>query len=447
MTAGVVLVLLTLTTSGVAVGGVSPGEADKLGTTLTGVGAEMAGSRDGAIPAYIGAVVPHPAGFKPGSGVYVNPYGSEKPLFSIDANSMSKYADKLADGTKDLLKKYPTFRVDVYPTHRSVVFPDWLIKNTKKNAVSARSGDGGLSLENAKAGFPFPIPQSGYQAMFNHMCGYQGVAYVNKNSAYMMFPDGKLIGGASGVYYLDVPYYDPNAADSKWLGRMHFEYDGPANKVGEKIRQLSALNPIKNHDQVWSYMPGQRRVRLAPELLFDAPNTAAAGFANIDDGLMFCGSMERYDMKLLGKREMYIPYNNYRLACESKARDVLKPYHPNPDITRWELHRVWVVEATLKPGKRHQFPKRRFYLDEDSWSIMISESYDARNVLSRVNWNFGIYLYDEKRLHGMTYMMMDILNRGYNINCLMGEGGWNRTAKVRPERFWAPATLAGEGSR
>jgi hypothetical protein len=100
---------------------------------------------------------------------------------------------------------------------------------------------------------------------------------------------------------------------------------------------------------------------------------------------MYNGAPNRYDWKLVGKRELYIPYNNYKLQSpEVKYDDILKAGHTNQDLARYELHRVWEVEATLKSGERNIYAKRRFFVDEDSWQIAVSEHYDGRGQLWRV---------------------------------------------------------------
>ena len=67
---------------------------------------------------------------------------------------------------------------------------------------------------------------------------------------------------------------------------------------------------------------------------------------------MFAGRSDRFDWKIVGKQEMLIPYNSNRLHTPTKDSDVLLANHLNPDHVRWELHRVYVVEATLKAGQR-----------------------------------------------------------------------------------------------
>ncbi|HEU5297633.1 MAG TPA: DUF1329 domain-containing protein, partial [Burkholderiaceae bacterium] len=169
-----------LACSAPALAAISADEAKALGTTLTPIGAEVAANKDGTIPAYTGGVTQAPAGFKAGDGIRPNPFASDKPRLSIDAKNMAQHNAQLTEGTKALLQKYPTFRVDVYPTQRSVAFPKFVLDNTAKNAVQAKTTNNGRSIEGAHAGFPFPIPKDGYEAMWNHLVRFNGQAYEAK---------------------------------------------------------------------------------------------------------------------------------------------------------------------------------------------------------------------------------------------------------------------------
>ena len=82
------------------------------------------------------------------------------------------------------------------------------------------------------------------------------------------------------------------------------------------------------------------------------------------------------------------------LTFTNKAADVLKPLHVNPDLVRHELHRVWVVEGTLKEGKRHVFSKRVMYFDEDTFQLAAADLYDARGQLWRYQETYAMQYYD-----------------------------------------------------
>ena len=139
--------------------GVTADEAKALGTTLTAIGAEKAGNTAGTIPAYSGGLTTAPAGFKPGDGLRPDPFAAEKPRLQIDAKNMATHAAQLTEGTKALLQKYPTYRVDVYPTHRTVAFPKFVTDNTAKAALAAKTLNDGRSIEGAHAGLSVPDPE------------------------------------------------------------------------------------------------------------------------------------------------------------------------------------------------------------------------------------------------------------------------------------------------
>jgi hypothetical protein len=144
------------------------------------------------------------------------------------------------------------------------------------------------------------------------------------------------------------------------------------------------IDSVNKPRQAWQYLPGQRRVRKAPTLGYDTPSDVNSGMEYYDESYIFLGDLDRYDWKLVGKKELYIPYNNNKFLQKDVSIDKqLMPHHINPDSTRWELHRVWVVEANLAPGKRHVVPKRRYYLDEDTWGAVLADGWDGQGQLWR----------------------------------------------------------------
>jgi hypothetical protein len=128
-------------------------------------------------------------------------------------------------------------------------------------------------------------------------------------------------------------------------------------------------------------------VRKLPNPCCDTPTPAAAGVMSFDEIEVFTGRLERFDFKLVGKKEMIVPYNSNRLLQPRTDAEVLGPHHLNPDHVRWELHRVWVVDATLREGKRHQAPKNRYYCDEDTWICLLADRWDANGQLWKTLWN------------------------------------------------------------
>ena len=422
-------------------------QAKTLGTTLTGVGAEKAGNKDGSIPAYDGGLTKAPAGFKPGDGIRPDPYASEKPKFSVDAKNMAQYADKLTEGTKALMKQYPDFRIDVYPTHRSVAFPKWLLDNTAKIAQTAKTGNGGRSIEGAHAGFPFPIPKDGYEAMWNHLVRYNGQAYESKYRNLTVDANGHVTLATEGNSVQEYPYWDNSKTSAETYWRIKLTYTGPARRAGEALLIIDPIDIGTKDRRAWGYLPGQRRVKVAPDFSFDTPNPGTAGGNTFDDIFIFIGSMDRFDFKLVGKKEILVPYNDYKAVYGAKQDELLKPHFLNPDLVRWELHRVWVVEATLREGKRHVYSKRTFYLDEDSWAALASDEYDARGQIYRAGFAYMAPSYDLPAPYTDMFATYDLIARNYSLTGFVAETGGVKHVKPLADREWTADALAGSGVR
>jgi len=440
------MILFALEPTG-AGGSISPEETKQLGTTLTAVGAERAGNADGSIPEYTGGLTRPPATFAPGSGRRPDPFADEKPILSIDARNADRYADKLTDGTKALMRKYPGFRIDVYPTHRTVAFPSFVTDNTVRSAAAAHTTNDGLSLSGVRAAYPFPIPKTGYEAMWNDLVRFPAVCDRRKIFAYIVEPSGALTLSSSAHVLDSYPYWDTTRPDTNTYFRFKILYDGPARQAGQAMMLIDPVDYMQRGRRAWMYQPGQRRVRVAPDLAYDTPNTATAGAQTFDDALLFNGKMDRFDFALLGKREMFVPYNVYRAVYGATAEQLLKPHFLEPDLLRWELHRVWVVEATLKPGKRHLYARRVFYLDEDSWAALLSDQYDGHGQLYRSGIAFMAPSYDLPAPWADPFLHYDLVSGGYAINGWPGAAGWVRPVECPSENEWSPDALAGAGVR
>ena len=68
-------------------------------------------------------------------------------LFTITADNLSEYADKLTPGYVALLETYPSFKMNVYPTHRSASYPQRIYDKTKEIAGTARLVENGHGVE------------------------------------------------------------------------------------------------------------------------------------------------------------------------------------------------------------------------------------------------------------------------------------------------------------
>lgn len=382
--------------TGTVFAAVGADQAARLGKDLTPVGAEQAGNADGSIPAWEGGITSPPAGYKQGM-FHPDPFAADKPLFSITPANYKEYSDQLTEGQKGMFAKYPTFRMDVYPTRRSASFPQRAYEYTIKNATTAKLTEDENGVLDAAEGLPFPIPQNGSEVIWNHKMKYKGVSAARWTNLAPVTASGQFNLVKIREEFMGL-YYKPGntiADINNVLLYFYQSVEAPARLAGQVLLVHESLNQSLNPRKAWVYNPGQRRVRLAPNVAYDNPGTAADGLRTSDMTDMFNGSQDRYDFKLVGKQEMYVPYNSYRLKNSgAKLSEIIKPNHINPDFLRYEKHRVWVVDATLKPGKRHINPRRTFYVDEDSWQILVLDHYNAQGEVWRYSEAPSINYYE-----------------------------------------------------
>ena len=368
---------------------VSAEEAAKLGSSLTPLGGEMAGNAAGTIPAWTGGLSKGAAAVD-ANGFLSDPFAGEKPLFTITAENLAQHQDKLSEGQVAMFKRYPaTYRMPVYTSHRTTAVPRSVYAAARTSAQNTTLVEGGNGLNNFAQSryYAFPIPQNGLEVVWNHITRYRGGNL--KRNIVQAVPQTN--GDYTLVQFEDEVAFPDNLADidaDKAANALLFfkqRVTAPSRLAGNVLLVHDSLDQIKEPRMAWIYNAGQRRVRRAPQVAYDGPGTASDGLRTSDNFDMYNGAPNRYDWKLVGKRELYIPYNNYQLDSPSvKYADIIKAGHTNQDLARYELHRVWEVEATLKSGERNIYAKRRFFIDEDSWQIAVSEHYDGRGQLWRV---------------------------------------------------------------
>lgn len=448
------LTALALTTQ-VAVAAVSPQEAARLNKDLTPIGAEKAGNKAGTIPVWTGGLQKGdiPKSYSKRGQHYPNPYQGDKPAFVITADNVNKYQANLSAGQLALFKAYPkTFKIPVYKTRRSGSLPQFIYDNTVKNATTAKLNNGGNGFTGAYAGFPFPMPKNGLEALWNHIMRYRGEYAVRKAAGVPVHRNGNytpVITQQEAFF----KYYDPkgseNTLDNIIIYYLSFT-TSPARLAGGSVLVHETLDQVKQPRQAWGYNAGQRRVRRAPNLAYDTPITTADGLIVADDTDMYNGAPDRYNWKLVGKKEIYIPYNNYELISPKlKNSDVLKVGHINPDHARYELHRVWIVEGTLKKGERHIYSKRTLYLDEDSWGAAMVDQYDGRGELWRVSMAYLLNNYDLPTTWTGLDVFHDLQARRYYVQGLANEEKrYVDFSKAIPaNKYFKPAALRRRGRR
>ena len=431
---------------------VSTEEASQLdGTKLTWLGAEKAGNKEGTIPEYTGKGVKPPSSWDPKNpGQRPDPYG-DKPLFTITAQNAAQYADKL-DGLIEMFKRFPNYRMDIYPTHRDYVAPQYVIDNTKQNATACKAENDELTLKGCYGGYPFPMPKNGKQVMWNHLVSYNTLTLTGIGESWLIPPNATPALQERGRYFNSYPVFDPSKkgplpSDVIYL-RFLGQAEAPARAAGQQTMIIDPVDQLNLGRRAYVYLTGRRWVKLAADLAYDTPNPYSGGAATMDDMRVFYGALDRWDFEMMGKKEKFIQYNNFATtdlkACPEGKMRASKNF-PHPDCVRWELHRVWVVKATLKKGFNHTYAKRIMYWDEDGFIAGQGENYDKAGKLVRISNNFYYPMYESNGAYGGTNTFMDLETGVWVIagDTSCAGCGWYEPKEPLPESLFDPNSMAG----
>jgi len=386
--------MLIFTTSVLAK--VSPEVAARLGKDLTPIGAEKSGNADNSIPDWTGGLKTIPPGYLPGQP-YIDPYSDDMVIHTIDQNNMSQYKHHLSDGQQAMFNKYSSFTMPIYQTHRSAGYSEKLINVINDNALNAELLPSGNGLKNSSGNYPFPIPQSALEVLWNHIRRFRGGALDRTYIQASPTENGQFTPITFYEEFSDrseLQDYSKNNDDNVML---YFKQaiKSPARLAGNVLLVHETIDQVQEPRRSWIYNAGQRRVRRAPQISYDSPGTASDGLVTSDNFDMYNGAPDLYDWQLIGKQELYVPYNSYKLDDKSLTyKDIITASHINNQYARYELHRVFKVMATLKQGKRNIYSKRTFYIDEDTWAILTAEFYDGHGDIWRVAEAHNKYFYD-----------------------------------------------------
>jgi hypothetical protein len=404
---------------------VSPEEAALLKTKLMPLGGERAGNADGSIPAWEGGLSQSPPCYKGERTRYCDPFPEDRPVFTITAQNYQQYQSKLSVGQIETFKRFPdSYKMNVYQTRRTAAFPDFVYDATFKNATSAQLISNGEGVSGAVVGIPFPIPKSGLEPVWNHKLRCRGEGAVRWNNQTAVTPGGdfNLVKIREDVLFS----YSRKGITPEQLNNVSIYFlqvvFGPPRLAGTITLVHETMDQIKEARRAWQYNPGQRRLRRAPNVGYDNPGTGADGLRTNDQTDTFNGATDRYTWKFVGKKEMYIPYNAYEIHSDKyKYTDIIKKGHINQDLARYELHRVWVVEGTVKPSTSHIYAKRVFYIDEDTWQISLVDIYDRRGQLWRWQEAHPIQAYDKPFALPILETVYDMQNNRYLAQAMNNE--------------------------
>nr|WP_276583875.1 DUF1329 domain-containing protein [Pseudomonas sp. RIT-PI-AD] len=426
---------------------IAESQAVRLGKELTPLGGEQAGNAAGTIPAWNGGLATPPADYRPGMH-HPDPFAAEKPLYVIDGNTLESHRAKLPAGLADLLVRYPDYHVRVFPTHRSAAAPQRIYDATRYNATHARLISGGNGVEGAAAGIPFPLPATGQEAIWNHIMRYRGdqIHFVTNQAAVLANGGYNLLKLDRDVYFV----YGRDGMTPQELQNTLFYYKytviAPSRLAGSALVVQETLDQVLSIRKAWRFNRSERRVRRLPMLAYDALQPDTNGMATADMVDAYNGAPDRYEWTLRGKQEMLVPYNSYQVHQKGIPYErILKTKFVDPELLRYELHRVWVVDAELRKGFGHPFGKRRFYLDEDSWQILAVDLYDKAGQLSGFQESHPISYYDVPMFGSTLETLYDLTGGRYFVDGMdNNEPMYDFHAPLGPRDF-TPQALRREG--
>ncbi|HLT12690.1 MAG TPA: DUF1329 domain-containing protein [Marinobacter sp.] len=400
---------------------VSPAEAERLNGELTPVGAERAGNAAGTIPDWQGGLSTPPENWREGT-VEINPFPDDKPLFVVTQDNLELYRDSLTDGHVKLLTQYgPEFVMPVYESRRTAAFPEHVYDKFRENALSAELLDNGNGVRNTIMTSPFPIPQNGLEAIWNHILRYRGEEVSFRSGSATPQRDGSFNPVINQYDYFFS--YSRVGADLEDIDNKIFylktETLAPSTLAGTITLVHETLDQIRSPRLAWRYDAGSRRLRRSPNLAYETDLPNSSSLRSVDQKDMYNGAPNQYDWELKGKREILVPYNAYKLHDRNvRPDDVIRANHINQSLTRYELHRVWVVEAKRRTGIGHIYDRRVFYIDEDSWQILASEEYNEAGELWRVSEAHSISYYSVPVFWTTMEMTYDLKAQRYYIDGL-----------------------------
>ncbi|HSX91066.1 MAG TPA: DUF1329 domain-containing protein [Pseudomonas sp.] len=413
-------------------------QAGRLGQDLTPLGGERAGNVAGTIPSWEGGLAQPPANYQPGMH-HPDPYAGDKPLYRVDSQNLAQYQGQLPAGLKALLEKNPGYFMQVYQTRRSAAAPQRIYDATRFNAQNAELISNGNGVDGVAAGIPFPLPQNGQEVIWNHIMRYRGdqISFVSNLAAVLSSGAFNLLKQERDAYFL----YGREGVSPKDLDNTLFYYRNkvvaPAKLAGSALVVQETIDQVLAIRKAWRFNRGERRVRRLPSLAYDALQPDTSGMAIADQVDTYNGAPDRYEWTLIGKQEMLVPYNSYAVHQKGIPYDtILQEKTLNPQLLRYELHRVWVVEADLRKGHSHIYGKRRFYLDEDSWQILAVDLYNKDRELSGLQESHPISYYEVPMFGSTLETIYDFKGSRYFVDGLdNNEPMYDFNAKLSPRDF------------
>ena len=343
------------------------------------------------------------------------------PGDTITKDQADKVADLVSPGNLLLVKQGMTMKI--VPTER-LEWPPPYKSATEKYSPQVQLGPDG-SLKNYMAGLPFPLvdandPNAALKVMWNFSYRplYTDDA-ISKNTEIASYRPGSTPGNPVEHFTIgNVGFYNntgrtevnpiPTNPDAVAAGIRYrfgaYPFLEPSELRGFGFIRYRNIDP-KIEDNSWMYNKGSRHVmRASASELSDiltqvagGPTGATGGAAtyasNLDPDSFFgfAAKIEDFNYRLIGEKPMLAVVhaaNSPAKACEGDSGRTICPEN-------WEMRQLYVVEADAKQtsllGSGVSIPKRIFYIDSEGWFITASDQYDREGKLWKTLVTFNAY--------------------------------------------------------
>ena len=220
---------------------------------------------------------------------------------------------------------------------------------------------------------PYKKPSSGEEVMWNHLKRYRGVSLKRAENEEVHLT-GQEVSSKVMVEENEYHYKDAN----KYHMSMWNITEPQSRRREVVLRHHYVVQEGVEVDGSWQYLPSTRRVRRAPQISYDYilagkepgsetddKTTRKVVVKTVDSHDMFNGPLDKYKWNILEDREIYIPVTKIYPDDGADAKYDLKV----------NLKRVLVVQGVLKEGQEHIFGKRKYYIEPDTWQIIMGEAY------------------------------------------------------------------------
>ncbi|GIT12613.1 MAG: hypothetical protein CM1200mP34_0190 [Verrucomicrobiales bacterium] len=187
---------------------------------------------------------------------------------------MAQYASKLSDGHQQVLKQYgDTYKMPVYRTRRSASVPKFSSDATLENAPNIRLVNNGNGVNIIPGGIPFPVPKSGQEVIWNHLCRFRVRPACARSGRWPRRGPATTGWCSSRRGGLELPFLGVTVSTETEVS-AYFEQKitSPAGLGPARFYGSETIDQTRQPRKAWVYNTGQRRVRRAPTSPMTTPD-------------------------------------------------------------------------------------------------------------------------------------------------------------------------------